>query len=84
MSEIFSKIEEGLQEIFPEIGDMEIATDTQLEEIPDWDSMNAVNLHSYLEQTFNITFPEDLLDDEMTIGELITFIEQPDKTSTAA
>jgi acyl carrier protein len=84
MSEIFSKIEEGLQEIFPEIGDMEIATDTQLEEIPDWDSMNAVNLHSYLEQTFNITLPEDLLDDEMTIGELITFIEQPDKTSTAA
>jgi hypothetical protein len=42
MGDIFGDIKEGLNEIFPEIGDMEITTETRLGEIPDWDSMSSV------------------------------------------
>ncbi len=75
MLQTMRKIEEGLQELFPDIDDMVISTETQLEELPDWDSMSAVNLQSFLEQAFSVTVPQDFLDEEKTVGEVAAFIK---------
>ncbi len=83
MSDIIGKIEEGLQELFPEMGDMEITPETQLGEIPDWDSMSSVNFQSFLEQNFNVSIPQDLLNEETKVAEVITFIKEPDKIAAA-
>lgn len=79
MSDIFSRIKEGLQELFPEAAAMEMTKDTQLGQIPDWDSMASVNFQSFIEQNFQVTVPQDLLGEEITIGEVISFIENPEK-----
>lgn len=75
MIETMRIIEEGIQELFPEADEMELSSETQLEELPDWDSMSSVNLQSYLEQAFSISVPQDFLDEEKTIGELAAFIK---------
>ncbi|MDM8526067.1 acyl carrier protein [Desulfococcaceae bacterium HSG8] len=84
MGDIFTAIKEGIQDVFPEVEDMEITADTVLEEIPDWDSMAAVNLQTFLDETFHISVPLDLLSEETPISELVSFIENPDKMSVAA
>ncbi len=76
MSDTFSKIEEGIQELFPETEDMDITPDMELGAIPDWDSMASVNLQGFLEQTFRITVPQDLLHEETKISEVISFVEE--------
>ncbi len=76
MSDTFSKIEEGILELFPETEDMDITPDMELGGIPDWDSMAAVNLQGFLEQAFQIVVPLDLLDEESTIREVISFVEE--------
>ncbi len=83
MSDILSKLEQGIQEIFPDIGDMEITAEMELGEIPDWDSMSAVNLQSFIEQQFQVSVPQDLLNEETKVGEVITFIEEPEKMEMA-
>ena len=83
MSDTFDKIRDGIQEIFPEAADMEITNDTTLEEIPDWDSMSAVNLQGYIEQTFQVIIPQDLLVDETTIQEVISYVKDPEKIKEA-
>lgn len=75
MSDTFGKIKEGIEELFPETEDMDITPDTELGEIPDWDSMASVNLQGFLEQTFAITVPQDLLNEETRISEVISFVE---------
>ncbi len=79
MGDIFEKLREGIQQLFPEIDDMEIRLETELGEIPDWDSMSAVNLQSFLEQEFRVSVPQDLLSEETTVGEVISFVEEPEK-----
>jgi acyl carrier protein len=74
MEETLHKIREGLLDLFPEIGDIVVTMDTRLNDIPDWDSITAVNLQTYLESTFHVKIPLDLLNDETTIGEIVTFI----------
>ena len=77
MSDILSKIEKGLKEIFPEIGRMKITTDMLLGQIPDWDSMSSVNFQGFLEQQFKVSVPQDLLNTETSISEVISFITEP-------
>ena len=84
MSDVLKKLVEGIQELFPEAEEIEITTETRLEEIPDWDSMAAVNLQSYIEQTFEVAIAQDLLNEEATIGEVIGFIEHPETMGEAA
>ena len=84
MNAILTQIIEGLQEIFPDMGDMAITSDTELGEIPDWDSMSAVNFQSFVEQNFQVSIPLDILSEENTVGEVISFIEEPDKISETA
>ncbi len=67
---IFATIKEGLADLFPALGDMEVNEDTLLEEIPEWDSMASVNLLMFLQQTFNVELDSDFLHGELKIGEI--------------
>jgi acyl carrier protein len=75
MNDIFTKIKEGIYQLFSDAEDIELTMDTKLEEIPDWDSMGAVNLQSYLEQEFQVAVSLDMLDEETSLGELVSRIE---------
>ncbi|NPU85803.1 MAG: acyl carrier protein [Syntrophaceae bacterium] len=74
MDEILRKIRAGVLETFPDAEGIEITLDTKLGDIPEWDSIAAVNLQTYLQETFPVRIPLDLMSDETTIGELTTFI----------
>ncbi|SPF34915.1 putative Acyl carrier protein [Syntrophobacter sp. SbD1] len=78
MSEVLAVIREGIPELFPGAIGFEIATDTLLNDIPEWDSMTSVNFKVFLEETFGVTIPDDLLEGGSTIGEVITFIRRVD------
>jgi len=78
MSEVLAVIREGIPELFPGAIGFEIATETLLNDIPEWDSMTSVNFKVFLEETFGVTIPDDLLEGGSTIGEVITFIRRVD------
>ena len=83
MENILKRITKGLQEIFPDIGEISISPDTELVEIPDWDSMAAVNFQSFLEQEFQVAIPQDFLGEGTKIREVVGYIENPDSASVA-
>jgi acyl carrier protein len=74
MDEIFEKIKAGILDIFPEAAVIEITLEMKLGDIPEWDSIAAVNLQTSLQETFPVRIPLDLMSDETTIGELTAFI----------
>jgi acyl carrier protein len=76
MDKLLDTIKEAILDIFPEAGDMAIESDTRLGDIPEWDSMNAVNLQTYLEKRYPVSIPLELLIEDTTIGELIRFMER--------
>jgi acyl carrier protein len=77
MNDTFIQIKEGICQLFADADGMELTLDTTLAELPDWDSMAAVNLQSYLEQKFGVTIGLEKLDEETSLGELIAHIEKP-------
>lgn len=78
MYDVWKKLKPVLQEEFLEAGDMTAVTEqTKLGEIPNWDSMAAVNLQILINETFQIDLPLDLLPDEATFADLIVFIQSP-------
>ncbi len=78
MLEVLSKIREGVPELFPGAMGFPIEPDTLLNHIPEWDSMSSVNFKVFLEETFGVKIPDDLLEGGSTIGEVITFIRRVD------
>lgn len=78
MQEVFFKIKEGIPELFPGAIGFEIAPETPLNHIPEWDSMSSVNFKVFLEESFGVRIPDDLLEGGSTIGEVITFIRRAD------
>jgi acyl carrier protein len=75
MNDTFMQIKEGICQLFTEADDMELTLDTTLGELPDWDSMAAVNFQSYLEQTFQVAIGLDQLDEETTLADLVEHIK---------
>lgn len=73
---------EGLEEIFPEAMDMDITSETKMEDFPDWESMAVVNLQALIERLFNVNIPQDAMGDETTIGELLEMVNQPERLET--
>ena len=67
----------GLREIFPECEQMDLSPETVLGDLPDWDSMAAVNLQTWLFQAFDIEVPLELLADETRLSEITAFLENP-------
>lgn len=83
MDVLLSQIEEGIHEVFPETGDMHFTLETQLIEIPGWDSMMSVNLQLCLEEKFDIKIPDGLLNEETQIIDIIDFYKSPDEYDIA-
>ena len=71
------RIIEGLREVFPECSDMMLSLETQLGEFPEWDSMAAVNLQTFLLQQFQVEVPLELLADQTTLQEVMDFLQNP-------
>lgn len=78
MSEVLSTIREGIPDLFPGAVGFSIDPDTMLNHIPEWDSMSSVNFKVFLEETFGVKVPDDLLEGGSTIGEVINFIRRVD------
>ena len=83
MNDVWQKMKAVLVDNFFEIGDILITPETKLSEIPDGDSMAAVNLQILLHDTFHVDLPLELLHDDTRFNELITLMEQPDKIPEA-
>jgi acyl carrier protein len=56
---------------------MMLSMETQLGELPEWDSMAAVNWQTFLLQQFEVDVPLELLADETSLQELLSFLENP-------
>ena len=69
-------LHEELEEIFPEIGEIALTPDTQLFEIPDWDSMSSVNLQVFLEESFNVAVTQNFLNDDTKISDIIALADE--------
>ncbi len=78
MLEVLSIIREGIPELFPGAIGFQVEPDTLLNHIPEWDSMSSVNFKVFLEETFGVRIPDDLLEGGSTIAEVITFIRRAD------
>jgi len=76
--EVLATIREGIPELFPGALGFNIEPDTLLNDIPEWDSMTSVNFKVFLEETFGVSIPDDLLEGGSTIGEVISFIRRAD------
>lgn len=76
MKEMILKLKEAIAEIFPEIVTMEITPDTLLEQIPDWDSMTAINLLVFLNEHYDLDLKQDSLTDDTSFGEILEQIEE--------
>ena len=68
---------EILREVFPECDEMTMSNETQLGELPEWDSMAAVNLQTSILQQYRIEVPLELLGDQTTVQEVIDFLLNP-------
>jgi acyl carrier protein len=66
-----------ISEVFPECVDITMSQETQLGELPDWDSMAAVNLQTAILQQFQIEVPLELLGDQTTVQEVMDFLQNP-------
>lgn len=78
MLEVLATIREGIPDLFPGAMGFEVEPDTLLNDIPEWDSMTSVNFKVFLEETFGVSIPDDLLEGGITIGEVISFIRRID------
>ena len=67
----------SLREVFSECNGMTLTQDTQLGELPEWDSMAAVNLQTVLLAQFEVEIPLELLADQTMLREVIEFLQNP-------
>lgn len=72
-----AQIAKGLKDIFPECEGMALTEETPLGELPEWDSMAAVNLQTFLHQQYQVEVPLELLADETTLQDIMTFLVHP-------
>ncbi len=78
-----ARIIEGINEIFPESESMALTIKTILGELPEWDSMAAVTFQTFLNKQFEVDVPIELLADETSLEEVITFVKNPGSNENA-
>lgn len=84
MNNPWNELKKILKEEFLEVDtDKNITEKTNLGEIPNWDSMAAVNLQLIINETFHADIPLDLFQDDTSFEELIAFILHPEKIAIA-
>lgn len=74
-----AQIIKGLEELFPECQGTDLSSETVLGDMPEWDSMAAVNLQTFLLQQFEMEVPLELLADETSVQDVIAYIENPSR-----
>ena len=72
-----AKIFKGIEEIFPECQAEDLSLETILGDMPEWDSMAAVNLQTLLLQEYEVEVPLELLADETSLQEVISYLRDP-------
>lgn len=83
MTSTLKTLKAGIEDLFPEVGNMVITEETRLGDIPDFDSMAAVNLQSFIDENFKMAIPLDLLGEDTTLKDIVDFIERPAKQKAA-
>ncbi|MFA5182622.1 MAG: acyl carrier protein [Syntrophales bacterium] len=83
MAVALKKLKEGIIDLFPEVERIDVTGETRLGDIPDFDSMAAVNLQTFIADIFNVAIPLDLLGEDTTLKEIVDFIENPGKLAAA-
>jgi acyl carrier protein len=84
MNNLWDELKKILTEEFLEVDtDKNITEKTKLGEIPNWDSMAAVNLQLIINEVFQADIPLDLFQDDTSFEELIDFILHPEKIADA-
>jgi acyl carrier protein len=84
MDNPWNELRKILTEEFLEVDtDKNITEKTKLGEIPNWDSMAAVNLQLIINETFQVDIPLDLFEDNASFEDLIDFILHPEKIPAA-
>ena len=83
MADTFKKLKTGIEDLFPEVEGMTLSLDTRLGDIPDFDSMAAVNLQTFIAETFNISIPLDLFGEDTTLRDITACIDSPEKLAAA-
>ena len=78
MQDMMVKIADGITEMIPAAMGFPMVPGTPLNLIPEWDSMMSVNFKVFLEETFGVRIPEDLLEGDSTMGDVIEFIRRTD------
>lgn len=75
MPKTCDRIIQGLRETFPDAENLVFTEESVLGDLPEWDSMAAVNLQTYLQEQFQIEIPLEFLVDETSIKEISVFLE---------
>ncbi len=70
-----NKLLQAVKEVFPDFDDKIFSPNLELEAIPDWDSMNSINLQLALEEVFQKDFADAPLNGEDTVSDLMIFIK---------
>jgi len=83
MTSILKTLKVGIEDLFPEVANITITGETRLGDIPDFDSMAAVNLQSFIDENFKVAIPLDLLGEDTTLKDIVAFIENPIKQKAA-
>ena len=83
MADTLKKLKLGIEDLFPEVENIAVTVETRLGDIPDFDSMAAVNLQTFIAENFNIAIPLDLLGEDTTLKDIVDFIENPGKLAAA-
>ncbi len=66
-----------IKSVFEDFDEGGLRKTMKLSEIPDWDSMNAVNLQLELESAYGIELAATAVRGDTTIGELAALLEKP-------
>jgi acyl carrier protein len=84
MNNPWNELKKIITEEFLEVDTEKNVTEkTKLGEIPNWDSMAAVNLQLIINETFQVDIPLDLFQDDTSFEELSGFILYPEKIPAA-
>jgi acyl carrier protein len=83
MADVLKKLKTGIEDLFPELEKIVVSGETRLGDIPDFDSMAAVNLQSFIDENFKVSIPLDLLGEDTTLNDIVDLIENPARLAAA-
>ena len=76
---VFDQIKEAICKVQPGVDEAKIAPSALLKEDLEIDSLGMVELALALEDSFNLTLPDEELDDINTVGDIVSLIESKSK-----